>query len=49
MKRFHYRWVDLKFLDWEKFQYRLHDLGYEGWELCGFEFGHAIFKREIFQ
>lgn len=28
---------------------QLNALGQDGWELCGFEYGHAFFKREVVQ
>lgn len=46
MKIFIYEWLDMTNLSFENFQLQLANYGKEGWELCGFNYGYAIFKFE---
>ncbi len=47
MKRWEYKRVALQSYGFANFLTQLDVLGGEGWELCGFEYGHAFFKREL--
>lgn len=50
MRQFEYIYVHLPSTGPEAaFMDILKQRGEEGWELCGFEYGYAFFKREIIQ
>lgn len=47
MKKFEYTYQALETTRPHEFCNRLNVMGQEGWELTGFEYGYAWFKREI--
>ena len=47
--QFEYKWIDVlgAGVSFEDFKKLLADCGMFGWELCGFEYGHAVLKRNL--